>query len=139
MKSLGVVKDDFVINFVFCIPCATNFMDFQLGLEMVKKKYSDLKLHVSNVASRFWGPCSVAHITLDLADRRVAGGDPLVHGGHLLHLGLAQVRAEPGAARARVPRVVRRTRTRSSGRSWCRSARRRVISVCKPPRAGRRA
>jgi hypothetical protein len=40
MKSLGVVKDDFVINLVFCIPCATNFMDFQLGLEMGKKKYS---------------------------------------------------------------------------------------------------
>jgi hypothetical protein len=45
MKSLGVVKDDFVINLVFCIPCATNFMDFQLELEMGKKKYSDLKLH----------------------------------------------------------------------------------------------
>jgi hypothetical protein len=40
----------------------------------------------------------------------VAGGDPPVRRGHLLHLGLAQVRAGPGAARARVPRVPLRRR-----------------------------
>jgi hypothetical protein len=68
MKSLGVVKDDFVINLVFCIPCATNFMDFQLGLEMGKKKYSDLKLHIDVGALKIWGPCSVAHVAP--ADRR---------------------------------------------------------------------
>jgi hypothetical protein len=57
MESLGDGKDNFVINLVFCMSCATNFMDFLLTQKWGKRN--------TDVASRFWVPVPVLPMLID--------------------------------------------------------------------------